>query len=347
MISYFGGKNKVGEFIYPYIPKKIKTYIEPFSGAMWIYFNLKHDFTDVKTIVYNDLNKYMCNLITCSQDYNKLLKAFEDIFASGELHCTDTPGSDAWKTFYRELYYSYNSTNRKTKDFLDDPKFDIPDYHAAALYCFLLSSTFNGCFPNTSSGAAPFAKDKLKLQSFINKLNNEGYQSKLEGITKFENLDFEQIIKRYDAEDTYFYFDPPYYDPKGDRIDWYGVKDENSFGFQSHKRLVDLMKNTKAKWSLSYYYFEELEEWLPKEQYYWVSKEFHRTSATGAVKEKQTKGEELLIMNYNPTEIECRQPVETTKKKKTTPKKKVSDETVVSVAQETTTIANEEDDFWN
>jgi len=48
---------------------------------------------------------------------------------------------------------------------------------------------------------------------------------------------------------------------------------------------------------LSYYYFDLLEELLPKNEFTWVEKEF--TKAAGAQKgKKQNKGTELLIMNY-------------------------------------------------
>lgn len=360
MVSYFGGKNKVGEWIYPFIPKNIKLYAEPFAGAMWIYFNLKHDFSDVD-VIYNDFNKYMCNMIACAKNYNKLLDEFNEMFYTGELYTNEVPGSENWKKFYRELYYSYNSKNRKTQNFLDEPNFDIPDYHAAALYAFLQNSTFNGCFPNTNSGAAPFAKDKLKLQSFINKLSHIGYQEKLKHITKFENLDFEQFMLKYDSEDAYFYCDPPYAEDIGikekgnKRLEWYNSDDSAFFGPQSHERLVNLLKETKAKWSLSYYYFEDLEKWLPKDKYFWVSKEFFRTSATGA--KNNSKGEELLIMNYDPTKLELRTPITPTKhKRKSTPKKTKSETTKSKIIITSTpkgenftteSLKQVEDDFWN
>ena len=318
-LSYFGGKNKVGEFIYPFFPKNIKTYVEPFAGAMWLYFNLKHDFSECENIIYNELNKYMVNLITCSKDYDKLLKRFEYHLndPNGLLYTQFKPDSEEWKNFYKELYYSYNSTNRKTKDFLDEPKFNIPDFDAAVLYAFLQNSTFNGCFPNSSSGQASTSKGKLKLQAFINKLNHEGYQNKFKNITQFENMDFEDLIKKYDSENTYFYLDPPYNSEKDIRADWYGVKDNDKFGGIGHERLANLLQKTKAKWSLSYYYFEDLEKWFPKDKYFWESKSFMRTSATGSKATKEgteAKGEELLIMNYDPSQIDCKIPIDKPKK---------------------------------
>jgi hypothetical protein len=48
---------------------------------------------------------------------------------------------------------------------------------------------------------------------------------------------------------------------------------------------------------LSYYWFEELETWFPRDRYFWTTKEFFRPSASFSNKDK---GTELLILNYNP-----------------------------------------------
>jgi len=52
-----------------------------------------------------------------------------------------------------------------------------------------------------------------------------------------------------------------------------------------------------GKFSLSYYFFPQLEEWFPKDEYRWEEKDFVKAaSAKSGV--KQNKGTELLIMNY-------------------------------------------------
>ena len=64
MISYIGGKSKIGKWIKGYIPKDIETYVEPFSGMFWVFFNLNLDrFSKLKTVVYNDFNRLNANLL--------------------------------------------------------------------------------------------------------------------------------------------------------------------------------------------------------------------------------------------------------------------------------------------
>jgi site-specific DNA-adenine methylase len=82
-------------------------------------------------------------------------------------------------------------------------------------------------------------------------------------------------------------------------LNWYGVKDESKFGRLSHKRLADLLKNTKSRWALSYYYYDDLEVWFPKDQFTWITKDFFRSSASFS-ENKELKGTELLILNYDP-----------------------------------------------
>ena len=60
MIPYIGGKNKMADWIVPFIPKDIDTYVEVFGGAYWVY--CKSDIyrnPKLKRIVYNDFNKFM------------------------------------------------------------------------------------------------------------------------------------------------------------------------------------------------------------------------------------------------------------------------------------------------
>ena len=199
---------------------------------------------------------------------------------------TDKIG-DEYKKHFRDLYT--NTKNPIISNFLDDISFTVPDYKVASIYAFMITSSFNGTWMRTAGYSGINSKGKMKLYSLINKLNNVYYQNKLRGITYIENLSFEDSISKWDSEDTYFYLDPPYF--KFSK--YYGAED--SFPDSAHRKLSDILKGSKSKWSLSYYYFPELEDWFPKDKYHWETKEFNRSSASFSNKKK---GNELLIMNY-------------------------------------------------
>ena len=65
----------------------------------------------------------------------------------------------------------------------------------------------------------------------------------------------------------------------------------------THERLADSLKATTGKFSLSYYHFDQLEEWFVRGDYRWEQKDFHKASMAKSGK-AQTKGTEILIMNY-------------------------------------------------
>lgn len=308
LISYFGGKssNLFKEFINSKIPKSgIKTYVEPFSGSFATYMDDQTLIFD--NVVFNDMNRHQVNLFKCASEPEKLLSEINILLNEGGLvYTTETNPIKKWN-FYKSIYRQYIKN-----DFLDDMNFEIGDFKKAAIYAFLITSSHNSCYPR-GAGYNGYKKDldKLKIESLINKLKKNKYTDKLKSISDFSNIDFEELILKYDNKDTYFYLDPPYYryDPKtgeddARRLWWYGSDKENVFGVESHRRLLNLLKNTKSRWSLSYYYFPLLEELLPKDKYIWFEKEVFRSSAQGGKNhdpnKKHETGTELLILNYNP-----------------------------------------------
>ena len=305
VISYFGGKSSstFQELINKRIPKSgIKTYLEPFSGSMGTY--MDDDTLKFDTVIYNDKNRHQVNLYKCSSEPETFVKYLERLKET-LLKTEETDPLKKWD-FYKEIYKKYQKNS-----FLDDMNFEIGDFKIAAIYAFLITSAHNSVYPRGAGfNGYKKDKDKLKLDVLIDKLKKNKYTSKLKSITEFYNIDFEELITKYDSEDTYLYLDPPYFRPNENgeddakRLFWYGADTEGVFGPASHRRLLELLKTTKCRWSLSYYYFPLLEELLPKDKYFWTEKEVFRSSAQGGnnadTKKEQAKGVELLIMNYNP-----------------------------------------------
>jgi site-specific DNA-adenine methylase len=306
VISYFGGKSSSAfmELINSRIPKSgIKTYVEPFSGSFATYLDDKS--LIFENVIYNDKNRHQVNLYKCCSEPEKFLPVLEKLKET--ILKTDLVDKEEKRLFYRSIYKKYTEN-----DFLDNMEFEIGDFKRAALYAFLITSSFSAVYPR-GGGFVGYKKDKdeLKLDVLIRKLKKNTYTDKLRTITDFHNIDFEELINTYDSEDTFIYLDPPYArfdEKKGEddakRLFWYGSDADGVFGPASHRRLLELIKKSKSRWSLSYYYFPLLEELLPKDEYIWIEKEVNRSSANGGnnseSKGKAEKGVELLIMNYNP-----------------------------------------------
>ena len=306
LLSFFGGKSAKPfmELINSNIPKTgIKTYIETFSGSYATYMDdksLKFD-----TVIYNDKNRHLVNLYYCAREPEKLLAMIEKLKET-ILRTDATDKIEKWN-FYKGVYNKFSKN-----DFLDKTDFELGDFKKAAMYAFLATSSFSSVYPR-GGGFAGYKKpqDKLKLEAFIKKLKTNKYTDKLNSITEFYNTDFEELIHKYDSEETFFYLDPPYYrldsstgEDDTRRLFWYGADSSDVFGPASHRRLLNLIKETKGRWSLSYYYFPLLEELLPKDKYIWLEKQVDRPSSRGGnnceVKTESSKGTELLILNYDP-----------------------------------------------
>ena len=306
VISYFGGKSSSVfiDFINKKIPKTgVKNYLEPFSGSFATY--MDDDTLNFENVVYNDKNRHQVNLMKCCAEPEKFLYVLEKLKQT-ILNTTETDPQKKWD-FYKSIYRKYVDN-----DFLDNNDFEMGDFKRAAIYAFLITSSFSSVYPR-GGGFTGYKKDtdKLKLESLISKLKKNKYTQKLQSITEFNNIDFQELILKWDSPETYIYLDPPYArfdESKGEddakRLFWYGSDAEGVFGPASHRRLLELIKGIESRWSLSYYYFPLLEELLPKDKYLWFEKEVNRSSANGGnnheSKGKAEKGVELLILNYDP-----------------------------------------------
>jgi DNA adenine methylase len=279
MVSYIGGKSKIGKWIVPFYDKNMEVYVEPFGGMFWCFFNMDlKQFPNLKQVVYNDFNPLNYNLFKCVQNPTELLRAINSIDCQTK-GVDDTPGlfKEQFVNFQAEIFNEGFSVNAY-------------DYEVAAKYVYILTQVFSGSKPETSNFIDLKGKYKSKYLTFRDKLSKPDWVDHFLKITDVENMDFDGLIQKYDSPSTYIYLDPPYYTTE----DYYSNHD---FNRRDHERLANILQNVRGKFSLSYYDFELLHQWFPEDQYTWVRKRFAKASAARKG-EKQSMGEELLIMNY-------------------------------------------------
>ena len=279
MLSYIGGKSKIGKWIVDYYPTDMETYLETFGGMFWCFYNMDlKKYPNLNKVVYNDFNPLNYNLFRCLQNPTELLRSVNSIPCQ-QLGVTVTPDlyREQFKTYQTELYGSGFTIN-------------YPDYDVAAKYAYILTSVFSGSKPESSNFIDLKGMYKSKFLTFRDKLSKPDWVEHFLKITDVENMDFETVIQKYDSESTYIYLDPPYWKTEN----YYSNHD---FDRDDHERLANCLQNIQGKFSLSYYDFELLHQWFPENQYNWQKKSFEK--AAGASKGKtQNAGEELLIMNY-------------------------------------------------
>jgi len=280
MISYIGGKARIGKWIVPFIPNDIETYVEPFSGMFWVFFNMDlKNFPNLKTVVYNDFNGLNANLMKCALQYDRLWEELNK-YPCQQLKVENTPPE------YAQLFKKYQK-----EIFNDDYVIgDEPNFEAAGKYVYVLTQVFSGSRPETSSYTDYKGKYRCKVLIFMDKLKNPKFREHFDRITFVENMDFQEVIEKYDSPTSYFYVDPPYWKTEN----YYSNHD---FDRTDHERMSTVLNNIDGKFSLSYYPFEVLKEWFPRDMFTWTMKSFSKAAAAQAGR-KQNKGQELLIMNY-------------------------------------------------
>ena len=270
-VSYIGGKSRIGKWIKGYIPYDIETYVECFGGMYWTFFCLDLDkYKNLKTVVYNDFNPLNVNVFNCLKNPNEFSRVIE-----------------SYNSQNKELFNSYQKE-------LFDPNFVLdltkPDYDIACKYLYLLTQVWSGTNPERGKFIDLKGKYTSKFDSFKKKLKSAKWKAFFEKISVVENLDFQDVIAKYDSPNTYFYCDPPYYKTEN----YYA---NHGFGLSTHERLADVLKKIQGKFSLSYYYFDNLSEWFPAHKYAWANRQFAKAAMAKAGK-VQSKATELLIMNY-------------------------------------------------
>ena len=279
MLSYIGGKSKIGKWIVPFYPEDMETYVETFGGMFWCFFNMDlSKYPNLKNVVYNDFNPLNYNLFQCVKNPTLLLEAINSIPCQ-QLGEENTP------SVYKEQFVNFQS-----ELFGSGFTINYPDHQVAAKYAYVLTQVFSGSKPETSSFIDLKGKYKSKYLTFRDKLSKPEWVEHFLKITDVENMDFADVIQKYDSPTTYIYLDPPYWKTEN----YYNNHD---FDRNDHERLAKVLHGVKGKFSLSYYDFDLLHEWFPEETYRWEKKEFAKAAAAKKGT-KQNMGEELLILNY-------------------------------------------------
>jgi len=279
MISYIGGKSKIGKWIVPFYPTDMETYVEPFSGMFWCFFNMDLEkYPNLKKVIYNDFNPLNYNLFQCVQNPSELQRVMDEIEVQ-QVGVIDTSIElkEKFNTFQSEI-------------FGEEFKVGNYDYLTAAKYVYVLSQVFSGSKPETSNFIDLKGKYRSKYLAFRDKLSKPNWVDHFLKITDVENLDFQDVIEKYDSPSTYFYVDPPYWKTEN----YYSNHD---FDRDDHERLAIVLNNIQGKFILSYYDVELLHDWFPENRFRWEKKEFAKAAAAKKGT-KQNMGEELLILNY-------------------------------------------------
>ena len=213
VFPYPGGKSKLASWILEHLPEHT-CYVEVFGGAANVLVNKDQDRSEVE--VYNDRDGDLVHFFETLRDQpDELIEWLDDVPLSRELH-------QRWVDLYYNGYRPSDPIER------------------AGQFFFLRYAQFGAGY----SGPNGFATGKTKNQA-------KGYANKIDRLQKFadrfdrvviENLDWKDVINKYDGPETVFYCDPPYVDQEAA----YPVNDID------HAEFVDVLDETEGNWLVSY-----------------------------------------------------------------------------------------------
>ena len=196
MLSYIGGKSKIGKWIVPFYDKNMEVYLETFGGMFWCFYNMDlKQYPNLKKVVYNDFNPLNYNLFQCVQNPTELLRSINYIDCQKQ-------GVDITPEIYKEQFVRFQA-DIFNKDF----RVQAYDYETAAKYVYVLTQVFSGSKPETSNFIDLKGKYKSKFLTFRDKLLKPDWVDHFLKITDVENMDFAEVITKYDSPSTYIYLD--------------------------------------------------------------------------------------------------------------------------------------------
>lgn len=240
LIPYLGEKSKFASFITPNIPDNISTYVEPFGGMFGVFFALNFTkFKDVK-FIYNDVNYLNYNLFNQLRFNTEFINTIKEIKVS----------KDIYKQSIKNILINEDNVTL-----------------AIDWLIVLTCSAPNEVGKESWKGDTEFEIFKLKWRA---------YQPHVNKISEIYNLDYKEIIKKYDSKDTFFYLDPPYMGREKYYIN-------HDFDENTHYELSSVLNNIEGRFLLSYYYFDGIEEL------------YHNCRFES---KKTIMGTEWIIMNY-------------------------------------------------
>jgi len=266
IIHWYGGKYYLLKYILPLIPEH-KIYVEVFGGAAHLLFAKP----PATVNVYNDIDSNLVNFFRVLRDPEKAKRLQELLYL--------TPYSREEFEFCR--------------DHLNDP--DIDDVERARRFFVVIRQSFSSkC--QTWSYSLSNRRNEYRPRRFYNYVDRIPEFAEKLRLVQVEHGDFEQVIRRYDTPETFFYCDPPYIT---DTIK--SPQPYQAMSLEDHKRLVKILLNIQGKAMLSGY---DHEVYRPLEEAGWRKLEVRRrlfaTNPRKNLNGKRIIQVECLWLNYDP-----------------------------------------------
>jgi DNA adenine methylase len=215
---YVGGKKFKLKYILNMIPRH-RAYVEVFGGSGKVLLNKEPSEIEV----WNDYDRRLANLF------------YVVVFKFDE--------------FYEKvmgLVYSRELCREFMRELRGIGRVELGDVDMAVKTYYVMCCMFGGGDLGFNKAGFRFSRESNMAMQYWRRLSElERIRERLSSVI-IECDDFEKVVKRWDGEDVFMYFDPPYLVERD--YMYYG-----GFSVEDHKRLLKLLKEVKCKWLLSGY----------------------------------------------------------------------------------------------
>jgi DNA adenine methylase len=206
---WIGGKRLLAKTIVAHIPAH-SCYVEPFCGGAHVFFRKEPSEVEV----LNDINKELITFYRVIQNhYDAFLQSIEQLLISRD----------------------------EFKRFQNTPPEVLTDIQRAVRFFYIQRSCFGAKVRSPTFGVSKTEKPNYISDSFL-KLLEMSYK-RLRSVL-IECLPYDKLFPRYDAPNTFFYVDPPYYNAENHY--GYGLYSKDDF-----KALAGILGGLKGKFILS------------------------------------------------------------------------------------------------
>jgi len=206
-LAYIGGKNRLASKIVELFPEHL-TYVEAFCGGAQVFFRKEPS----KVEVLNDLNEDIFNFLrVCQLHYEELVR-----------------------------YLRYAIVSRRHFDLFEKTAPEtLTDIQRAARFFYLQKNCYGGLVLRRNFCASILDGSNYnpeKIPELISKVHERLLH------TQLECLPYEDVLKKYDRDSTFFYLDPPYFNKPYYRF---------NFVEEDYVRIAEMLKSIKGKFLMS------------------------------------------------------------------------------------------------
>lgn len=228
IIKRVGGKSKIADWIRSSVPP-CRVFVDVFGGSGAVLSEVKRN-----TISFNDRRntRYVFN------DLDKKIFTFFSVLKHEEHH----------RELARQVYltpYSREEFNRACDLIGNEEAFENLDIVDKAITFLIVNRQSFGSKMDNIWSITRNGELNYETWGNLSKLIKQTFKTFRR--VYLENLDYKDLIKKWDGNDTCFYLDPPYL---GVEKKYYDVNRKDGF---NHSEMFDTLYNIKGMYLVSYY----------------------------------------------------------------------------------------------